>query len=136
VDGSDEKKFSLVGKNIENKKDMSKVRCFACHKIGNYASQCPNKKNKKSELELSASAEVAKFAEKYEREFSLMFGPLSSGGLVFKDIEVWFMDSGSSRHITRMRLMFLSVSDTGSHFHVKSGVCTMHVVKGVGCVRF
>jgi hypothetical protein len=35
-----------------------------------------------------------------------------------------------------MRLMFLSVLETGSDCHVKSGVRTMHAVKGVGCVRF
>jgi len=28
----------------------------------------------------------------------------------FEDIGAWFVDSGSSRHITRMRSMFLSVS--------------------------
>jgi hypothetical protein len=28
----------------ESKKDMRKVKCFACHKFGHYAGQCPNKK--------------------------------------------------------------------------------------------
>jgi hypothetical protein len=49
---------------------------------------------------------------------------------------VLFMDSGSSLHMTIMSSTFLSVSKMGSEFHVKSGVCTMHAVKGVGCVRF
>jgi hypothetical protein len=65
-----------------------------------------------------------------------MIGPLGSGGILFEDIEVWFVENGSSHHITRMRSMFLSVLETGSYFHVKSGVCTMHAVKGVGCARF
>ena len=30
----------------EGKKDMSKVKCFACHKFGHYTGQCPNKKKK------------------------------------------------------------------------------------------
>ena len=30
----------------EQKKDMSKVKCFACHKMGHYAGQCPNRKKK------------------------------------------------------------------------------------------
>jgi hypothetical protein len=35
-----------------------------------------------------------------------------------------------------MRLVFLSVSETGSDCHVKSGARTRHVVKGIGCVKF
>jgi hypothetical protein len=32
----------------EGKKDMSKVKCFACHKFGHYVGQCPNKKKKQT----------------------------------------------------------------------------------------
>jgi hypothetical protein len=32
----------------EGNKDMSKVKCFACHKFGHYAGQCPNKKKKQT----------------------------------------------------------------------------------------
>jgi hypothetical protein len=32
--------------------------------------------------------------------------------------------------------MFLSVSKKDSYYYVKSGMHTMHAVKGVGCVRF
>jgi hypothetical protein len=56
-----------------------------------------------------ASIDIVEFDKKYE-EFSLMTSPLGSGFLVFKDIEVWFMDNGASRHMTRMMLLFLSLS--------------------------
>jgi hypothetical protein len=54
----------------------------------------------------------------------------------FEDSGAWFVDSGSSRRMTRMRLVFLSVLKTGSDCHVKSGAHTRHAVKGVGCVKF
>jgi hypothetical protein len=38
--------------------------------------------------------------------------------------------------MTGMRLVFLSVTETGSDCHVKSGSHTRHAVKGVGCVKF
>jgi hypothetical protein len=115
---------------------MSKVRYLACHKTGHYVIQCPNKKEKKSEPEVSTSIEIAKFVERHEREFSLMTGPLGSGCLVFKDIEVWLVDSGASRHMTRMRLVFLSLSEIDSDYCVGVGIGPQLAVKGVRSVRF
>ena len=51
------------------KKDMSKVKCFACHKMGHYAGQCPNKEKKKQKT--TATAEIDEFATRFERLFSL-----------------------------------------------------------------
>jgi hypothetical protein len=118
---------------------MSKVRCFECHKTSHYASQCPNKKKNKKELEVAATAstEMNAFAEKFDDEFSLVATLSSSSRLTeLEDNGAWFVDNGSSHHMTEMRSVFLSVSETGSDLHVQSGVHTMHVVKGVGCVRF
>jgi hypothetical protein len=114
--------------------EMRKVRCFACHKSGHYANKC---RNKKSEVATTSSIEMDAFAEKFDDEFSLVATLSSSDRLVeLEDNRSWFVDSGSSHHMMRMSLMFLSVSETGANLHVQSGVPTMHVVKGVGCVRF
>jgi hypothetical protein len=68
------RKMFLLWKREKNKrKDMRKVKCFACHKTSHYVGQCLNKKKKK-EPEVSASTEVVEFTEKSEREFSLMIG--------------------------------------------------------------
>jgi hypothetical protein len=87
------------------------VRCFACHKTGHYASKCPNKKEE-SEVAATASTEMDAFAEKFDDEFSLVATLSSSSRLAeFEDSKAWFVDSGSSRHMTAMRSVFLSVSD-------------------------
>ena len=54
-----------------------------------------------------------------------------NGSVSFGDIGAWVVDSISSRHMTGMRSMFLSVSKTDSHCHVGCGTSTMHVVKGL-----
>jgi hypothetical protein len=54
----------------------------------------------------------------------------------FEESGAWFVDNGSSHHMTRMRSTFIIVSETGSDFHVKNGAHTRHAAKGVGCVRF
>jgi hypothetical protein len=82
-------------------RDMGKVRCFACHKTGHYDSKCPNNKKKESEVAATASTEMDAFAEKFEDEFSLVATLSSSSRLAeFEDSGAWFMDSGSSRHMT------------------------------------
>jgi hypothetical protein len=136
-DGVDEENVALVGKSKGKKKDMNKVRCFACHKTDHYAGQCPNKKKVKKEAEVVASAATNEFAEKFE-EFSLMACLAGSGCLVCADIDAWFVDSGASRHMTRMRSVFLSFSEIDSDCYVGCGASTKHVlvVRGVGCVRF
>jgi hypothetical protein len=125
-----------VGKSKDKKKDMNKVNCFACHKTGHYASQCPNTKKNKKEPELSSLVEVVKSTQKFEKEFSLMTGLSDNGSAMFRDIGVWFVDSGVSRHITGMRSLFLSFLEIDSNYYVGYGASTRHIVKWVGCVRF
>lgn len=59
------------GKHKENEKDMSKVKCFACGKIGHYVVQCPNKKNKKNHRAV-ASVEVDEFTSIFDTELALL----------------------------------------------------------------
>lgn len=83
--GDDEKNVALMGKGKgrakksssggatskgEKKKDMSKVKCFACHKTGHCGGQCPNKKKGKSQV--AASTKVDEFSYKFEKDFSLV----------------------------------------------------------------
>jgi len=84
-------------------KDMSEVRCFSCHQIGHYASQCPKKKKKKKKMKeakvaTTAYTEMDAFAEEFNDEFSLVASLSSSNRFAeFEDNGVWFVDSGSSR---------------------------------------
>jgi hypothetical protein len=42
--GSNKKGNSEESTSHPGKKDLSKIKCFTCHKFGHYASQCPEKK--------------------------------------------------------------------------------------------
>jgi hypothetical protein len=85
---------------------------------------------------VSASTEVAEFIERYDKEFSLMTGPVDSGWIAFEDIESWFVDSGSSRHMTGLRSVFLDLTEIDSDCRVNCGASPQLAVKGVGRVRF
>jgi hypothetical protein len=85
---------------------------------------------------VATSTQVADFAEKFEKELSLMASPMGSGCLVLEDIESWFVDNGASRNMTGLRLVFLDLIEIDSDFRVNCGDNPQLAVKGVGRVIF
>lgn len=77
----------------EKKKDLSKIKRFACHQPGHSASRCPNKKKGKQKKQIAASAEVDEFAARFVNEL-LLIACLSSS----MTASVWNIDSGASCH--------------------------------------
>jgi hypothetical protein len=56
--------------------------------------------------------------------------------VIYEDIEKWFMENGSSRHMTNMRSIFLTFSETNTYFYVGFGTNTRKEIRGYGYVRF
>ena len=83
----DEEALALTGKRkgkVERKKDgknldVSKVKCFICHKQGHFASQCPDRK-KKSNTMMVGSAKVEDFSRNFDEEFCLIACMASTTG--------------------------------------------------------
>jgi hypothetical protein len=50
------------------KKEISKVRCFACGEMGHYAGQCPKKKKKRHQGGMAVIAKEAVFDAQFVRE--------------------------------------------------------------------
>jgi hypothetical protein len=101
------------------KKDLKKVKCFACHKSGHYASQCPERKKgkgKSQQVEASADTQVKEFVERLEKDFllvSCLSGTVSNGD--------WFVDSGASRHMARTQELFTRLSEKDLDLQVEIG---------------
>jgi hypothetical protein len=76
----------------EGKKDMSKVKCFACHKFGHYAVQCPNNKKKQT----TGSTEVEEFSTNFDKEFSLIV----CLSMRTTHTDTWYIDNSASHHMT------------------------------------
>jgi hypothetical protein len=55
---------------VDKKKDMRKVKCFACQKFGHYAGQCPHKKKGGNETQTEVAVmekdQVDEFCKKFE----------------------------------------------------------------------
>lgn len=67
--------------------DKSKLRCFHCHEVGHYATNCPWKKSKKGS---SKGSDGEALDSQFELDFSLITCMVSSMvGCV------WYLDSGA-----------------------------------------
>jgi hypothetical protein len=110
---------SLVAKS-KNKgsstRDLSKVICFCCNKLGHLASQCPERKKKKKESkepETVAITSIEEFASKFDREFSLVTLVSSVGSGGFGGDVRWVVDSKASNHMTRIWRVFPDFIEIG-----------------------
>lgn len=85
------------------KKDITQVKFFHCHKIGNFATNCPLKKSKENSL---GGAMGEALASQFELNFSLIACMVSSmlGS-------VWYLDSGASFHITGNKELFSDLEE-------------------------
>ena len=136
---------------------MSKVKCFACQKMGHYAGQCPNKKKKKNQ-HTAATTEIDGFTVRFERYFSLFVGVgvERSSSITSRDFEnhmehsmivehslsatttssTWYIDSGASNHMTGDRDMFTEMSESYLELEVVLGDDIVVRAVGRGTARF
>jgi hypothetical protein len=133
-ENSSSKKVNSDGRSSQlgKMKDLSKIKCFSCHKNGHYASQCLEKKkgNEKMQTTTSIEMQLDEFAAKFEKDYS-MISCLSTRTAARS---AWFLDSGASRHMTEARELFSSLTEKDSKAHVELGNDVRYVVKGEGIV--
>jgi hypothetical protein len=122
------------GSSHPRKKNLSKIKCFSCHKNGNYASQCLVKKKGKGKMQTIASTktQLDDFAAKFEKDY-LLVSFLTTNTATRS---AWILDSNASRHMIEARGLFSSLTEKESNVHVQLGYDAKYVVKGEGTVVF
>jgi hypothetical protein len=116
-------------KGGEQQRDMSKVKCFACNKMGHYVGQCPNRKKQGG---TAASAKEDEFASQFERDMSL----LVSLFIVETPSNVWYIDSGASNHMYGVREHFTDLIETRIKLETVLGNNTIVRTARCGTVSF
>ena len=121
----DEEALNLVGKSKgkantkkggKKKIDRSKFKCFIFHKIGHFASQCPDRKKKKNSTQMAGSAEVEEFSKSFDEDLCLIACMESTTGN-----SIWYIDSGASCHMTRHKRFFRTLQEGGVNLHIELG---------------
>eukprot|EP00253_Pinus_taeda_P035828 PITA_35828 len=110
------------------KKDMTKVKCFHCHKIGHFATNFPFKKSKEKSSEGAADEALAS-------QFKLDFSPIKC--MVSSMMgSVWYLDNGTSFHMTRDKELFSELEEKVLKLHIDMGNDGKYSVTGVGTINF
>ena len=117
-------KSSHGGKKV----DKLKVRFFHCHEVGHYAMNCPKKKSKKGS---SKGSDGDALASQFELDFSLIACMVSS--MVGY---VWYLDSGSSFHISSDKNLFSTLEEKDLQIRIEMGDDGKYCVSGEGTVVF
>ena len=121
-------------KRGEQKKDLSKVKCFAINEYGHYAGQCPHKKKNKEKRDeqVPVAEEVDEFTNRFEREFSLasFVQGHESDQLEVQSDERWLVEGNHCSHMTGMREAFIFLQDTPEETF-RDYDDTEHVIRGV-----
>ena len=104
-------------KNKYGKKnlDMSKVKCFICHKQGLFASLCLDMK-KKSNTQMVGSAEVEEFNRNFDEKFCLIACMANT-----TRSNIWYIDNAASSHMTGQKSSFRDLQEGGIGIHVELG---------------
>jgi hypothetical protein len=119
----------------EQGKDISRIQCFICDKYGHIAINCPTRmKGRQHASTVDVDPKPHKRDEdiKYEAFFFIS----TFSGTVPTDSDIWLIDSGASRHMTRYREHLTDVVDKESRLHVVLGDNAKYNVKEVGSSTF
>ena len=108
--------------------DKLKVRCFHCHELGHYATNCSKKKSKKGSCKESDGDALA---SQFELDFSLTACMVSSSMGCF-----WYLDSGASFHMLGDKNIFITLEEKDLQIRIKMGDDGKYHVSGEGMVMF
>jgi hypothetical protein len=107
------KKFHSKSEPKVKKLDLSKVKCFHCHKHGHLAINCPQKRKNKKVVGVATSEALV---SQFEIDFSLIACMESSASR-----SMWHLDSGASFHMTGDRESFSDLEEKDLRMHIAMG---------------
>jgi hypothetical protein len=122
------KKFHSKSESKVKKMDLSKVKCFHCHKHGHLATNYPEKRKNKTDARVATGEALV---SEFELHFALIACMDSSASG-----SVWYLDSGASFHMTGDKESFIDLEEKDLRMHIKMGDDGRYNATGIGTITF
>jgi hypothetical protein len=111
-----EKKTSAAPSH-EQRKYISRIHCFKCDKYGHIARNCPTRK-KGRQLASTAGVDLEPHQRDEDIKDEAFFFISTLSGTVPTDSDIWLIDNGASRHMTRYKEHLTDLVEKESHLQV------------------
>jgi hypothetical protein len=122
------KKFQSKSESKVKKMDLSKVKCFHCHKHGHLATNCPQNRKNKMVVGAATSEDLA---SQFEIDFTLIACMASSASG-----SVWYLDSGAFFHMMGDKESFIELEEKDLRMHIEMGDYGRYSATGIGTITF